>query len=598
MLDRQSNPASDKIAVLRGLELFRDQPDANLGVIASRLRLRELARGEILITEGDEADAFYIVLSGRFEARVVERDHAVGEIGVGEPIGEIAFFAGGRRTANVIALRPSVVAEIDRAAFEGIKSIAPGIERNLIAQLARRLDATTRNFLHMPHLARASVVAVIAGGRDALSPLFLERMRAIFANENDAAILCGADGGELRGATGLTLAIADAQLNGWTRDCLREADELVIVVEGEGPQPVNEIETCAFEFIAPARRRLARLHARRGGAVTGTRKWLQGRDIEFIHHLALEDDGDFARLTRFLAGRAIGFVAGGGGAFGTAHIGVYKALRERGATFDIFGGSSVGSAMAAAFAMLRSPQDVLDGVRHIFIESRALRKMTLPRYSLLDHRPFDVALKRRYGDAEIEDVWTPFFAVSTDLSLHRLRLLRTGPVWKAVRASSSIPGVLPPVFGEDGAMLVDGGIADNVPLEPMASLKSGPNIVVSLGLPQGQFFEVDYDRIPGRVELALKYLTPLRRDFPPCPGPISVIHKSVFANVRQGSPAAGPHDVILFPPPLPGSSVMDWSHYEEAFEASYNWAKRKLSRLEEADNPALAAIDAARAVAP
>ena len=51
-------------------------------------------------------------------------------------------------------------------------------------------------------------------------------------------------------------------------------------------------------------------------------------------------------------------------------------------------------------------------------------------------------------------------------------------VWKAVRASSSIPGVLPPVFGRDGAMLVDGGIADNVPIEPMAGLKRGPNVVV------------------------------------------------------------------------------------------------------------------------
>ena len=595
MLDRQAILASDEIAILRGLEVFRDLPEASLGAVASQLRLREAARGETLVTEGDEAEAFYIVLSGRFEARVIERDQAVAEIGVGEPIGEIAFFAGGRRTASVTALRPSVVVEIDCAAFERIKSIAPGIERNLITQLARKLDTTTRNLLHMPYLAPASVVAVISGGRCALSPIFLERIHAVFAGDKTGAILCCANGEERHGVGELSLLIANAQLDGWTRACLRQADELVIIVEGEGPQPVNDVEAYAFELIPPARRRLARLHPRRSGAVTGTRKWLRGRDVGMIHHLACEDDSDFQRFARFLSGRAIGFVAGGGGAFGTAHIGVFKALQERGVSFDIYGGSSVGSAMGAAFAMLRGPQEVVDGVRHIFIESRALRKMTIPRYSLLDHRPFDDALKRRYGDAEIEDVWKPFFAVATDLSLNRLRLLRSGPVWRAVRASSSIPGVLPPVFGEDGAMLVDGGVADNVPLEPMAGLKRGPNVVVSLDLPQGQFFDVDYDRIPGRMELAFRFLNPLRRHLPPCPGPISVIHKSVFANARQGSPAAGPHDLILSPPPFPGSSVMDWSRYEEVFEASYDWAQNELRRLEEAGDPALAAIDAARA---
>jgi NTE family protein len=597
MLDCQSILASDEIAVLRDLELFRDLPEASLGAVASQLRLCELERGEVLVAEGAESDAFYIVLSGRFEVRVVTRDQAVAEIGVGEPIGEIAFFAGGRRRASVIALRQSVVAEIDGAAFDRIRSIAPGIERNLIGLLAQKIDATTRNMLHMPQLGRASAIAVVPGGRCALSPSFLQRIREAFADNKAAAVICGADNGARRDSTRLSLFIADPQLNGWTRACLRQADEVVIVVEDEGPQPPNEVETYAFNLISPARRRLARLHARRGGVVTGTRKWLQGRDVGMVHHLAFEDDSDFARLARFLSGRAIGFVAGGGGAFGTAHIGIYKALEERGVPFDMFGGSSVGSAMGAAFAMLRRPQEVVDGVRDIFIERRALRRMTIPRYSLLDHRPFDEALKRRFGDAEIEDVWKPFFAVATDLSMNRLRLLRSGPVWKAVRASSSIPGVLPPVFGEDGAMLVDGGIADNVPLEPMTGLKRGPNVVVSLGLPQGQFFDVDYDRLPGRMELAFKYLNPLRRDFPPCPSPISVIHKSVFANAHQGSLAAGPQDLVLSPPPFPGSSVMDWSHYEEVFEESYDWAQNELRRLEETGDPALAAIDAARAAA-
>ncbi len=591
----QSRIAPDEIEVLRGLDLFGDLSVAALRAVGRFLRLRELARGEVLIVEGDEADAFYLVLSGRFEARAVERDQAVAEIGAGEPIGEIGFFAGGRRRATVTALRPSVVVEIDRAAFARIKTVAPGIERSLIEQLARRLDATTRNLLHLPKLTPASAVAVIAGGAAPLSRLFVQRLGAAIKKSDNAILLSRPQVSESR-RQGLAVSIIEGPLDEWGRARLREADELVIVVGDEEPQKAqNEIENYAFDLIPPGRRRLAQLHAKRNGTAAGARKWLDDRAVGMVHHLSFEDDADFVSLARFMTSRAVGFVAGGGGAFGSAHIGIYRALQERGVVFDMFGGSSVGSAMAAAFAMLRSPESVLDGVHHIFIESRALRKMTIPRYSLLDHRPFDTALKRRYGDAEIEDLWKPFFAVATDLSMNRMRLLRSGPVWKAVRASCAIPGVLPPVFGEDGAMLVDGSIADNVPIEPMAELKAGPNVVVSLSPPQGQFFDIDYDRIPGRLELALRYLNPLRAPLPGCPGPISVIQKSVFTNARQGGLCAGPQDLILTPPAFPGSSFMDWSHYREVYEASYLWARNELLRLEAAGDPALAAVEAASA---
>jgi NTE family protein len=583
----------DPIAALRDLPLFRDLSDEDLRIVASGVRLRSLARGEALITEGDAAEAFFLVVSGRFESRAGESGHVIAEIGVGQPIGEISFFAGGGRRASVVDLRPSLVAEIDRAGFEIIKSVAPGIEANLIKSLAHKLDAMTRNWLNMPSLAPLSTVAIIAGGAGDFPPIFLERLRESFSGSRDAVAVGSSDERLRRGRKGLVAFIADAGLTAWTKACLEQADELIIVVDGDPPQPLNEVEIYAYDLIPAARRKLARVHQWRRGAVDGTRKFLEGREVGMIHHLALQDQSDFESLHRFMTNRAIGLVAGGGGAFGTAHIGIYKALQERGVVFDIFGGTSVGAAMTAAFSMLLRPQDVIDGLRHIFIESRALRKMTVPRYSLLDHHPFDEALKRRYRDADIEDVWKPFLAVATDLTMNRLRLLRSGPLWKAVRASTSILGVLPPIFAEDGAMLVDGGIADNVPIDPMARLKVGPNVVVSLCALAGRS-DVDYERIPGRGELNLNYFNPLGREFPACPGPISVIQKSVFANIRQRATDAGPLDLILSPPSFPGSSFMDWSRYRDVFEASYIWAQQELRRLEEAGNSALAEIDRSR----
>ena len=89
--------------------------------------------------------------------------------------------------------------------------------------------------------------------------------------------------------------------------------------------------------------------------------------------------------------------------------------------------------MAAAFAMGASPDEVSARTAAIFLEARALKRLTWPRYSLLDHTVFDRALKTHYADAEIEDLWSGYFAVSTCLASNSLFLITRGPVWKAVR---------------------------------------------------------------------------------------------------------------------------------------------------------------------
>ena len=110
---------------------------------------------------------------------------------------------------------------------------------------------------------------------------------------------------------------------------------------------------------------------------------------------------------------------------------------------------------------------------------RALNRFTWPRYGLLDHGVFDEELQRLYP-GRIEDAWRPFFAVATDLSTFSVCVMREGPLWQAIRASCSIPGVLPPFFDANGHMLVDGGVADNIPVSVMHSLKTGPNLVIDL----------------------------------------------------------------------------------------------------------------------
>ena len=295
----------------------------------------------------------------------------------------------------------------------------------------------------------------------------------------------------------------------------------------------------------------------------------------------------------------VGYVAAGGGGFGPAHIGVFKAFAERGVNFDILGGASAGAAVLGGFSMLLSPEEIDIGTHDVFVTSRGFKRYTFPRYALLDHLPFDEALRRQYRGVNIEDAWRPYFAVATvlDGSGQGPYLIRRGPLWKAVRASGSLPAVLPPVLTDDGRLLVDGGLVDNIPLGSMKTLKGGPNLVVHFGLrDMQQRFEVDYMTIPGRWGLLRQMLTPGgRRKLPAVPNPIAVLQRCLVMNQSPDLLPVGPLDLVLTVPSLPGANFMDFDRHFEVFEAAYQWCRDQIERLTNEGNPALAAILATKA---
>jgi NTE family protein len=438
------------------------------------------------------------------------------------------------------------VIELDRASFDDVVHQVPSIYPTLLRTLGRRLATANTRIANEPRSVAARTIAVIAGGEKPIPQVFHDHFDDLIARANGLVLTHddvtrrfadeALDGGPVSNWLNaieqdreLICYRADDSLTDWTRKAIRQADQVLIIVSGAPSASPNPSEAFAFATHPPSRRRLVRLHKRRSGFVEGTAAWLEGRDVGLHHHVSLEDERDFKSLLRFLTGRAAGYVAGGGGGFGPAHIGVFKAFAERGVTFDMLGGTSVGAAMLGAFSMLMSPEELDRRTHDVFVVSRAFKRLTYPRYALLDHIPFDSALRRQYGEVAIEDTWRPFFAVATvlDGSGDGLHLLRRGPLWKAVRASGSLPAVLPPMLSDDGRLLVDGAVIDNIPLRPMQALKAGPNLVVHFGergMPQR--FATDYMSIPGRWSMMCRMLTPSgRRALPQVPSPIGIIQR-------------------------------------------------------------------------
>lgn len=589
---------------------FAELTDEERAALEAEFDPMPLRRGDVLMRQGEEADALYIVVSGRFDVRIAGKAEPVAEIGPGSPIGEIAFLAGGQRTATVTASRDSLVVRLDKDDFERLCRRVPRIPGTLTVALARRLAEQTAGRAPIINAAPRTI-AVIRAGSEPLPPSFITDLAAAFARQGrtrlvdsgNFAEVCGAEDlasgavtealNALESAHDTIVYVADQMLTAWSEKAMRQADLVIRValVDRDATAPVaeNVLERFASSLLSAFAQRLVLLHPRRRGPV-GTRHWLSPRSIRMHHHVALGDQADVDRLARFVTGRAVGLVTCGGGAFCAAHVGLFKALLEKGVSFDIMGGTSGGSAMAAAFAMGQAPDDIDREIHEIFINRRALRRYTWPRYSILDHTRFDRLLEERFGGIDIEDLWLPFFAISTNLSRYGLHCHRHGGLWEAVRASGSIPALLPPFYTKDGEMLVDGALVDNVPVRTMHEIKSGPNVVVAFEVPQLERFAVDYRMLPARGVLIRRMLMPFATSpLPDAPSLGTVLMRSLLAN-RHGFDRYLSAGDLLMVPPLPSDmSIMDWSRHGELVASAHQWAMGEIDSRRMAGHPALEA---------
>ncbi len=580
------------------------------GPALSQLSQTPVERGTKLITAGSEAEAMYLVSTGRFR---VERDGIdLAEIGAGSVIGEIAFLTGGTRTADVVAARDSVVYRIDRPAYDKLCTAVDGLPQAIAAELADRLAKTSARVVPDPGRPPARTFCILPCANAPLPERFVPDLARAVSIHHSIALVTEAD---FRTALGdradpqspeaiawmnaqernaqIVLFVANPDASDWSRAALKQADQAVFVAQAVNYQDPSEIEDFALQILPESQRRLVLLHPHRMQKAAGTGRWLDSRPVFLHHHVALTGgDGDIARLGRFLSGRAIGMVLSGGGAFGVAHVGVFRAMAEAGLPVDIIGGTSVGSAMGGAFALGVPAEEIGPRVEKIFVKSGAMRRVTIPKFAFLDHKVLDAALREHFYDDPIEDLWTPYYAVAADLSSMEKTVIRRGPLWEAIRASSAIPGVLPPFFSRDGRMLVDGGCIDNMPFRTMHGLKSGPNVIVNVQKATNKLVHVDYEKLPGRAELLRKTVVPFgKKTGPRVPGVISTVMRSLLVGQSDMLADLDPTDLMIRPPGLKGAGFLAWNQHKLFYEIAYKKAAEIFGgRDDEADQTALTAL--------
>lgn len=162
--------------------------------------------------------------------------------------------------------------------------------------------------------------------------------------------------------------------------------------------------------------------------------------------------------------KKVALVLSGGGARGFAHIGVIEELERRGYQITSIAGTSMGALVGGMYALgkLNEFKELLltYDLRHLL----HLVDFTLSRQGLVKGDRVLNTLKEAIQDAKIEDLDIPFVANATDILNRNEVVFRSGSIYDAIRASISIPTVFTPVKTET-ALMVDGGVMNNLPLE-------------------------------------------------------------------------------------------------------------------------------------
>jgi NTE family protein len=178
--------------------------------------------------------------------------------------------------------------------------------------------------------------------------------------------------------------------------------------------------------------------------------------------------------------KKVGLALGGGAAKGFAHLGVLEVLEKEKIPIDIIAGTSMGAIIGAFYAYSKD----LPSMRRLAIEMgkkrlRIFTDLTIPRTGILSWRKVEKQLYNYFGKVRFEDLSIPFECVAVDIDSGEEIVLNEGEVWHAIRASASVPVMLP-LTEIRGQHLVDGGILNPVPVRLVKSM--GADIVIAVNV--------------------------------------------------------------------------------------------------------------------
>lgn len=243
----------------------------------------------------------------------------------------------------------------------------------------------------------------------------------------------------------------------------------------------------------------------------------------------------------------IGIVLSGGGARGFAHIGVLKALNEHGIFPDEISAVSAGSIVGALYADGYTPDEIFNCLYEVHLLN--ILRIKKPSFGILNTDGLRKLLGKHLRHQTIETLNTKLYISATNFTKAHSVYFDKGPLIDAIIASSAIPLILKPVI-IDGDMYVDGGLMNNLPVEPL--LMRCQKII---GVNVNPVHEVD------RFTSFRNYAD-------------RVMHLAIRANVQNNIPKC---DIYIEPPMLKEYNWFKVSSAKDITESGYKYTQKVLS---------------------
>lgn len=563
--------------------------------LESELEWRTFKSGETLYREGDRAEAAFILLSGRLIA-VSELPNGEEEFLYttlpGETVGEVGLLTRRPHPFTVFAARDSEVIRLSRRSFELMlernSRALTRVSRIIASRLARRRFELDRQ------QAQISCIALLPASEEVMLEGLVEVLRRGLSAYGEVVVLSSDSAERELGMPGIAQVSDDAPAHlrllqwlqekerdgrllvyqadptwtKWSERCASQADHLTIVAEAGSAPNLEDLEDLEQRLVRPRRRwSLLLLHPPETDRPRGTASWLDRSHADAVYHARRGNQADEARLIRLLAGRGVGLVLGGGGARGFAQVGVIRAMEELGIPIDMVGGTSIGAVMAYYAARRMDPSEIQG---HLRSKWSALLDYTFPAVSLMTGRRITNLIDNESAGINIEDLWLPYFAVATNLTSSESVVHTRGKVADAIRASVSIPGVLPPV-SRAGDLLVDGGVLNNMPIDVMRERNPyGTVIAIDVAPPRGPEAKVDHGNAISGWSVLLKKILPWTRA-PALPGLASTMLTTMVVGSSRARNAMLDADLadLYLNLHVHGVGILEFDVVDETVELGY-----------------------------